>query len=364
MSWVVWRQYRAAAAITAALVAAFAVLIVVTGLRVASQWHSALAVCTASHSCGNLSGTLFLGSHAVGFLVIMTLGVPAVLGILVGAPLLAHEFETGTTQYAWTQSVTRHRWLAVKTGWPLLAAAAIGGIVSALVTWWSGPNNALQANAFNPGRFDIMGIVPVGYAVFAVALGIAAGAVLRRTLPAIAVTLAGFIAVRAVIFILLRSHFMTAVTSYFPVGQTFSAGSAWQLASGYVGANGQPISIPMSTNGAVIGGANGLALPVSSLSGRCQAAAGNGPFSRATYHAVLSCAQAHGIRGYLTYQPTSRYWAFQGIETGIFLLLAAASLAITFAVILRGDALFRRCGRPRPPARRSGGGPPGCRSGW
>lgn len=339
MSWVVWRQHRAAALITAMLVAAFAVLIVVTGVQVASQWHSALAACSASHNCGNLAGTLFLGSHAVGFLVIMTLGVPAVLGILVGAPLLAHEFETGTAQYGWTQSITRRRWLVVKTGWPLLAAAAIGGIVSALVTWWSGPNNALQANAFNPGRFDIMGIVPVGYAVFGVALGIAAGALLRRTLPAIAVTLAGFIAVRAVIFMLLRSHFMTAVTSYFPVGGgPAPAGAGWQLSAGYVGAGGQPIPVPQSVSGPVLGDGAAGGLPVSSLPAQCQAAAGNGRFTPAAYHAAVSCAQAHGIRGYLTYQPASRYWAFQGIETGIFLVLAAALLAITLAVVLRRDA--------------------------
>ena len=337
MSWVVWRQYRAAAAITAAVVAAFAALIVVTGVQAASQWHSALAVCTASRTCGSLSGTLFLGSHTIGFLVIMTLGVPAVLGILAGAPLLAHEFETGTNQYAWTQSVTRRRWLAVKAGWLLLAAAAIGGIVSALVTWWSGPNNALQANAFDPGRFDIMGIVPVGYAVFATALGITAGALLRRTLPAIAVTLAGFIVVRAVVFMTVRRSFMTAVTSYFPISKGFSAGSAWQLGTGFVGANGQPISIPQSTSGQVLGtGVEGI--PVSSLPASCQAAAGNGPFTRATYHAVVSCAQAHGIRGYVTYQPASRYWAFQGIETGIFLLLAAALIAVAFAVVSRRDA--------------------------
>ena len=339
MSWVVWRQYRAAALITAVLVAAFAALIVVTGVQVASQWHSALAVCTASRGCGTLSGTLFLGSHAVGFLVVMTLGVPAVLGILAGAPLLAHEFETGTNQYAWTQSVTRRRWLAVKTGWLLLAAAAIGGIVSALVTWWSGPDNALQANAFNPGRFDIMGIVPVGYTVFAVALGITAGALLRRTLPAIAITLAGFIAVRAVIFIILRRSFMTAVTSYFPVGSGFTrAGAAWQLAAGFIAANGRPLILPLSTNGAVIGGAGGAAVPVSSLPAPCQQLAGNGRLTSAMYHAVVSCAQAHGIRGYVTYQPASRYWAFQGIETGIFLLLAAGLIAVAFAVVSRRDA--------------------------
>ena len=341
MSWVVWRQYRAAAAITAALVAAFAALIMVTGVQAASQWHSALAACTASRACGSLSSSsLFLGSHAIGFLVIMTLGVPAVLGILAGAPLLAHEFETGTNQYAWTQSVTRRRWLAVKAGWLLLAAAAIGGVVSALVPWWSGPNNALQANAFEPGRFDIMGIVPVGYAVFATALGITAGALLRRTLPAIAITLAGFIAVRAVIFIVLRRSFMTAVTSYFPIGSGFThAGSAWQLGAGFVGANGQPLILPLSTNGAVIGGVGaGVGLPVSSLPAQCQAAAGNGPLTPAAYHAVVSCAQAHGIRGYVTYQPASRYWAFQGIETGIFLLLAAALIAVAFAVVSRRDA--------------------------
>ena len=341
MSWVVWRQYRAAAAITAALLAAFAALIVVTGVQAASQWRSSLAACTASRTCGSLSSsTLFLGSHAIGFLVIMTLGVPAVLGILAGAPLLAHEFETGTNQYAWTQSVTRRRWLAVKAGWLLLAAAAIGGIVAALVTWWSGPNNALQANAFNPGRFDIMGIVPVGYAVFATALGITAGALMRRTLPAIAVTLAGFIAVRAVIFIELRRSFMTAVTSYFPVGSGFApVGSAWQLGAGFVGANGQPLILPPSTNGAVIGGAaGGIGLPVSSLPTACQQLAGNGRLTRATYHAVVSCAQAHGIRGYVTYQPAWRYWAFQGIETGIFLLLAAALVVVAFAVVSRRDA--------------------------
>jgi hypothetical protein len=270
----------------------------------------------------------------------MTLGVPAVLGILAGAPLLAHEFETGTNQYAWTQSVTRRRWLAVKTGWLLLAAAAVGGVVSGLITWWSGPDNALQADAFNPGRFDIMGIVPVGYAVFATALGITAGALLRRTLPAIAVTLAGFIAVRAVIFMLLRRSFMTPVTSYFPVGSGFApVGSAWQLGAGFVAANGQPLILPLSTNGAVIGGAaGGVGLPVSSLPAACQQLAGNGRLGPAAYHAVVSCAQAHGIRGYVTYQPASRYWAFQGIETGIFLLLAAALIAVAFAVVSRRDA--------------------------
>jgi hypothetical protein len=340
MTWLTWRQYRAQAAIAAALLAAFAALLLVTGLQMASQWHSTLETCTADHTCGGLSNTLFLGSHAVGFLVIMTLGVPAVLGMLLGAPLLAHEFETGTNQFAWAQSVTRRRWLAVKADWLLLGAAVLGGAVSALVTWWSGPDNALQGNAFDPGRFDIMGIVPVGYAVFAMAVGIAAGALLRRVVPAIGVTLAGFIAVRLVIFHWVRAHFMTAVTSYFPIGRSNApAGSYWLLDSGYVGAGGHPISIPQSNTGAVIGGVNG-GIPVISLPAQCQGLlipSGRG-FTPASYQAVSSCATAHHILSFITYQPASRYWAFQGIETGIFVALAAALIAVTFVVVGRRDA--------------------------
>lgn len=339
MTWLTWRQYRAQAAIAAALLAAFAAVLIVTGLQAASQWHSALTACRANHTCGSLSGTLFLGSHAVGFLVIMTLGVPAVLGMLLGVPLLASELEAGTNQFAWAQSVTRRRWLAVKAGWLLLGAAAFGGVVSALVTWWSGPNNALQANAFDPGRFDIMGIVPVGYAVFAMAVGIAAGVLTRRTVPTVGITLAAYIAIRSLISILARPHLMTAVTSYFPINRgSTPAGSYWLLSSGYVDAGGQPINIPRTVSGMVIGTVNG-GLPAVSLPAQCQGLAiqsGRG-FTPASYQAVSSCAAAHHIQAFITYQPASRYWAFQGIETGIFVALAAALIAATFVVISQRD---------------------------
>ena len=201
----------------------------------------------------------------MGFLVISTLGAPALVGLFWGAPLVAAEAEAGTTQFAWMQSVTRRRWLAVKIGWMLLAAAVWGGVISALVTWWSGPDNAEQLDAFNPGRFDIMGLVPVAYSLFAVALGIAAGAVTRRVLPAMAVTLAGFIAVRAVVALWLRPHYMSAVTVFYKATSGFTpAGSFWQLSSGIIGPDGQPINTNFS-NTAVIDG-----IPVSFLPGLLQ----------------------------------------------------------------------------------------------
>ena len=46
--------------------------------------------------------------------ILLLLVVPAIIGIFWGAPLVARELETGTYRLAWTQSVTRTRWLAVK----------------------------------------------------------------------------------------------------------------------------------------------------------------------------------------------------------------------------------------------------------
>ena len=41
--------------------------------------------------------------------------LPALIGVFVGAPLLARELEHGTYRFAWTQGVTRRRWLLSKT---------------------------------------------------------------------------------------------------------------------------------------------------------------------------------------------------------------------------------------------------------
>ena len=328
MTWLVWRQHRVQYLIGAALLAAFAVMIVITGVQVSDQFHAAQADCAAGHGCRQLGG-LFMGSHVVGFLVIATLGTPLLVGLFWGAPLVAAEAEAGTTQFAWMQSVTRKRWLAVKIGWMLLAAAIWGGVISALVTWWVSPTNAEELNQFDPGRFDIMGIVPVAYSLFAVALGIAAGAVARRTLPALAVTLAGFIAVRVAIALWLRSHYMSAVTATNSVlGGYPPKGAFWSLASGVTGPNGQ--QIPQPNNVPEFDG-----IPQTYLPGACSNLTGpNAPSNPGP-----ACTQALShFHAFLTYQPADRFWAFQGIEAAIFLVLAGGLVAGTALLLLRRDA--------------------------
>jgi hypothetical protein len=326
MTWLVWRQYRVQGAIALAVLAVSAALVLVSGFHVASVWHSIVTDCAGNTTCEQRQP---LGNVVGNDVRVLSVMVPAVLGMLWGAPLVAHEFESRTSDWAWAQSVTRTRWLAVKAGWLLLAAAVCGGVVAALVTWVSGPRNAQFDGVFPQGNnfFETQGIVPVGYTVFAMALGIAAGALFRRTLPAIAVTLGGFIGVRLWIDDAIRQHYMAAVTTYTSLTSNFSPNGAWQLASGMVGPNGQVLAQNFN-DGSVFNG-----VPISSLPRACQSLAGQANSGPASH-----CLAAHGYQMYLTYQPASRYWAFQGIETGIFVALAAVLIAVTFVVIRRRDA--------------------------
>ena len=76
------------------------------------------------------------------------LALPAIVGVFWGAPLVARELEAGTHRLAWTQSISRTRWLATKVGLVGLAARRRRGGADRLVTWWCGPiDDALNAGA-------------------------------------------------------------------------------------------------------------------------------------------------------------------------------------------------------------------------
>jgi hypothetical protein len=332
VSWLVWRQYRTSTAITGVLVGLFAVLLVITGLRMASQFHATFGACLAANNCRFPTDDAGLVSGWLGVVVEFSLAVPAILGMFLGAPAVAREAETGTAHFAWTQAVTRRHWLTVKTGWLLLAALAWGGAVGALVTWWSGPRNAVALSQFNPGTFDIEGIMPAAYSVFAMALGIAAGMLIRRVLPALGVTLGVFFAVRLIIIGWVRQHYMTPVTNLYNITLDNilpPKGAAWILGHGFRGPNG-PLAIP--GGGTVEFAADGF--PAPDIPAACHAYFTQGP----AQDKLFPCLTSHGYSQYITYQPAARYWPFQFIEAGIFVALAAVLIAVAFAVINRRDA--------------------------
>jgi len=105
MTWLVWRQYRAQGAIAVALLAAAAAVILADGVQIASRWHSILATCSGNTSCLRQAS---LVNGTLGDLPYISLIVPAVLGILWGAPLVAHELETRTIDFAGRRASPGH----------------------------------------------------------------------------------------------------------------------------------------------------------------------------------------------------------------------------------------------------------------
>jgi hypothetical protein len=122
-------------------------------------------------------------------------GLPAafaLIGALTGAPLVAREVEQRTHLAAWTQSVSRRRWYAAKTS-ALATGLAVAGLIAGTVNAWL--QHQLTAGDTTSSRwswFASVNLAPVGEAVLAFTLAVAFGALLRRTLPAIGVALAGF----------------------------------------------------------------------------------------------------------------------------------------------------------------------------
>jgi hypothetical protein len=68
----------------------------------------------------------------------------------------------------------------------------------------------------------VQGVIPIAYSLFEVALGIAVEATVRRVLPAFAVTLGGFVAVRIAIGLYLRPHFMKALSKVLAIAGGYS----------------------------------------------------------------------------------------------------------------------------------------------
>jgi hypothetical protein len=296
------------AAVATAVVALFAIAVAITGVHMAHVYDASRAACTANGTC-DLVGNLFSGYGAIIDTVHLSIALPVVFGIF-GAVLVAREIEQSTNVLVWTQSVTRRRWLVTKIAAALGGTIVISAIVTALVTWWSNTPNAFYGNRFEGAEFDTQNIVPIAYALFAVALGIAAGALFRRMLPAIAATVGAYVAVRLVVGVYLRPLYTHAVTKLFALtaGPVIPSGS-WTINEQAVDASGSH------------------QLPPPEL---CRAATDKS--------SAMQCLGQHGYHTAVEFQPASRYWHFQLVEAGLFVVLAAVLVTVAFAYTMRRDA--------------------------
>jgi hypothetical protein len=311
-----------------AALAVLAAALAVTGPRLAHLYAtSGIDTCHARGNCQFVIEAFIKharGSGATGTLYFLGVGivfaVPAIVGVFWGAPLVARELEAGTHRLVWNQSVTRTRWLAVKLALVGLASMATAGLFSLMVTWWAAPIDKAVMNRLTPPVFAARDIAPIGYAAFAFALGVAAGVLIRRAVPAMAVTLAVFALVQFAMPNWVRPHLIPPV-------RTVTALDTSSMLELLLTPDRMEVTGEANQPGAWV------------LSNQTITTAGqvfHGPADPAVCgHDAppKACEQWLGslhLRQVLTYQPASRYWAFQWYEMTIFLVLALLLAAFCF----------------------------------
>jgi len=337
MLWLSVRQFRMQALVAALGLLILGVVVVIVGQHVLHDWSS-VSTCSKSADCASATNAFESKyAHMDEWLNALVLVVPGLIGIFWGAPLVARELETGTFRLAWTQSVSRRRWTLTKLVLLGLSGIAVAGLCSLAVTWWASPLDRLGAGPFS--RFDSRGIVPMAHAALAFTLGVGTGAVMRRTIPAMAATLVGFAGIRAFLVEVVRPHLMAPLVARTPfrfqgggiaIGPHTEAHGAWVVSESIVNAAGQVVN--SGNPGLVLGnatsvGAAGVTIPgVGScpnltLEGHAHAAAGN---------LVQQCVNQLHLVDVTSYQPASRYWPFQIYESLLCLAIALVLAGISF----------------------------------
>lgn len=312
MAWVTWRQHRAQLVAALGLLVALAVAELATHLPIAAAFsRDSLSACLppAARTGCDIIVPHFEGEFS-GLVTAMraTVALPALAGLFVGAPLLARELELGTHRFAWTQGVTRRRWLLSKTALLAAGTVAAAGAASLLVMWWRGPFDTLEGR-IGPKGFDVEGVVVPAYALYALALGVLAGLVFRRTVAAMTATLVAFGATRFLVFEFVRPHLLTPLHRVIAATGTSRRAGDWVLSDTLVDGGGRQIT-PGREELAVLHAQQ----------------AGIDPH---TYIVTL------GWKRVISYQPAGRFWTFQLLEAGLFVTLAVLLVLGTVWLVRR-----------------------------
>jgi hypothetical protein len=324
LAWVSWRQHRLALGAVAALLAGVCAWMLVSGLQMRSALASfGLDSCTplTASSC-TTQETVFINDYYPGAQVVIGVltVLPVLTGALTGGPMVARELETGTFRLAWTQGCGRTRWLLARLVLAGVLLAAGAAAVSAVFSWYYQPMLRLgQDSPLAPQVFDLRGVVFAGWTLAAFAIGVCAGALIRRTIPAVVTAAAAWSALLALAVFWLRSHYQAALTGVGLVNPASGTGQGtpWILTQWWI----QP------------GGAPASQAEIAALSSRLRQAGG-----LPTPQAVQQWFAEQGYLKYYTYQPAGRFWHFQLIEGGWLLALSVLLGAATIWLIRRRAA--------------------------
>ncbi|MFJ1767280.1 transporter [Amycolatopsis sp. NPDC088138] len=322
MTWLAWRQLRVPALAVFAALLVIGVVLAITGPDLVGRTNF------------SDQDTLYGGTILALYLL------PAAIGLFWGAPMITRELEHGTHSLVWNQTITRKRWLTTKLAVGVPAAALAAGLLSLGVTWWASPIDTLSASAtdgetlsrISPVVFAARGIVPIGYAVFGLVLGVAVGMVLRRTVAAMAVTLVVLAAVLIAVPLFVRPYLLPAVQQDVAIADSdirniYGNGSGQVEGIGV----GAPAGVWLLANETVDPAGN-VVTPLPDFVQNCVPKPGDkgGPPDPRGVNACMAQLDTHGYHQRLSYQPGSRFWPLQWLELALLLAVSALLTWFTF----------------------------------
>jgi len=326
MAWITWRQHRLTLAGVVALLGVAAAYLLITGLQMHDAYAAVEACRPHSDICGQ-AATNFLDTYApgVGWVLGLMQVIPALIGAFAGAPVLARELETGTYRYAWTQGFGRARWTVAKLVPLALAVTIAAGAFSVLVAWYVQPIFAAGDNngPLYPTLFDLLGIALAAWTLTAFAIGVLAGVLIRRVIPAIFATLAGWAGLAFVTGLFLRPHYAAPVVT----SSADIPAQAWLINQGWF-RGGTPASLDMINS--TLARVDVRALTPELFQ--------PGPATPASLGDPVQYLIQHGFTQLTTYQPAGRFWLFQLIEGSWLLALSVVLIAATVWAVRRRAA--------------------------
>ncbi len=310
---------------------AFAAAIVVPALEANSAYgwyvaHGCAAIET--NACGTHFATISRGhtwANTVGFLLLL---FPLVAGVFVGAPLIAKELESGTFRFTWTQAAGRFPFelrRLVVLGVTVVACACVLGL---LMGWYVHPFEALgQTSRWDSRLFNSTVLALPAWTAFSFALGALLGVVIRRTVPAMAVTtiiVGGLLAYAGEPAEGTRGSLTTKLLGFFPatarsprwLGTTFSGPAtresfaprgSWLVRTFTETPKGRPM----------------YDIYASPLWSRISREAGGSV-------TLVRWLGKHHYTFWYSYQPASRYWTFEVVLAAVAAVLAAL---VVFAAV-------------------------------
>lgn len=322
LAWVAWRRYRITLVGVLVVVALLAVDLVYSGHQIRTAYAQLMA-CTPADSarCRFLDGEFQNRFGNPGFLGPVLLFLPGLLGVFAGAPIIARELESGTFRYAWTQGVGRTRWAVALLVPGAVGGAAIVGAFGMLVSWQREPLIDYGiGDRLQPAVFSSTGVAAAAWTLMAFALGTLAGVLWRRVVPALATAFAAWFGLAFVAAEQLRNRYLPALhtTSLHEPRHALVISQWWTR--GGVRVDNAEVNRILESYGA----------QVSDHSVKVHVSPGG-------VDPIQALVQ-QGYRQVTAYQPDSRYWTFQWIESGGLVVLSLALLGLTLWLLRRRAA--------------------------